>query len=57
MTIDYLKQINGQLVAYTNKMMELAVDSKNTLTNICLATLVIISIIIFTIGFTLFKKK
>lgn len=39
MTIDYLKEINGQLVAYTNKMMELVVDSKNTLTNMCLATL------------------
>lgn len=39
MTIDYLKQINDQLVAYTNKMMELAGESKNNLTNMCLATL------------------
>lgn len=39
LTIDYLKTINQSLVTYTNKMIEVAGESKNTLTNMCLASL------------------
>jgi hypothetical protein len=38
-TIDYLKQINGQLVTFTNKMIEYASESKTTLSTMCMGTL------------------
>jgi hypothetical protein len=39
MSIDYLKQLNESLISYTNKMIQVAGNSKVTLTNMCMQAL------------------